>query len=83
MRISLDSEPAADGLTLVRFGTEPAPGWFTWRATAHELDDLEAALAIRKAMAATCPATTGEHSCIWPPGHAITHQCRACPEQWR
>jgi hypothetical protein len=81
--IRLAEQPAADGTTLVSFGTEGSPGWFSWAATDHELEDLEAVLALRKARVATCPAEHGEHACVWTPGHAILHQCRACPERWR
>lgn len=36
MRIDIAGQPDPDGLTLVSFGTEPEPGWFSWRATAAE-----------------------------------------------
>lgn len=57
MRIDIAGQPDPDGLTLVSFGTEPEPGWFSWRATAAELDDLDAALAARNpGRAALTPA---------------------------
>jgi hypothetical protein len=61
----------------------PGPGIFRIPVTDHDLDDLAAFLAIRTAMAHTCPATHGEHTCTMPPGHVLfAHQCRACPAQW-
>lgn len=53
--------------------------------TGHDLNDLEAILAQRKAMARTCPSTKDEHTCGLPPGphYAHLHVCRACPETWR
>jgi hypothetical protein len=82
VRITLDG-PGPDGLTLVSFGQPGQPGgWFTWTATAHELDDLEALLAGRD-LAAACDGTDGDHTCWLPPDHtAVSHQCRACPHQW-
>jgi hypothetical protein len=84
MRITLAPDPAADGTRRVAWGTEPEPGWFTWDATQHELDDLAALLAIDTAKATTCPETDGDHSCVLAPRHtgAMPHQCRACPHQW-
>lgn len=85
MRIDLaDPGVTADGLTLVSFGQQDTPGgWFTWSATDHELDDLEALLAARKAKIRTCPGRDGDHACWLPPDHtAAAHQCRACPHRW-
>jgi hypothetical protein len=80
------SPPDANGLRELAFG-DPAGGdgsWFTWLATQHDLNDLEAVLAADKAMARPCPAEDGEHTCGLPRHDSLgPHQCRACPETWR
>lgn len=81
MRITLGAA-GPDGLRELAFGRPPEPGWFSWRATQHDLNDLEAVLARDKAMARVCPAEDGEHTCGWPPGHGVPHTCRACPRRW-
>jgi hypothetical protein len=83
MRITL-APPGPDGRRELMVGAEGEPGWFTWDATQHQLDDLAAVLAADKAMARTCPAATGDHTCGLPPGphYAATHVCRACPHTW-
>lgn len=84
MKITLAAEPAAGGRRELAWGDRGAPGWFTWAATQHDLDDLAAVLALDTAKARACGGEHGEHTCILPPGHAggMRHQCRACPRQW-
>ena len=85
MKITLAPEPGVTGLRELAFGRQGDPGWFTWAATQHDLDDLEAVLALDKAKARACDDEHDGHTCILPPGHTggMRHQCRACPEQWR
>jgi hypothetical protein len=80
-------EPGENGLRELAIGDQANPGeegWFTWLATQHDLNDLEAVLATDKAKARTCPATDGDHTCglIPPPHYANAHVCRACPHTW-
>jgi hypothetical protein len=76
--------PGENGVRELAFGAEGDPdGWFTWLATQHDLNDLEAVLAADKAMARPCPAETGNHTCGLPRHDSFgPHVCRACPETW-
>jgi hypothetical protein len=72
---------ARGGLTELQL-THAGPGQ---AMTGHDLDDLEAALAQRKARITPCPAYRGDHACWLPSGHSpARHACRAgpCPETW-
>jgi hypothetical protein len=53
----------------------------------HDVNDLEFALAQRKAMSRRCPETDGEHTCALAPDHdkaaaTAAHQCRGCDRAW-
>ena len=52
--------------------------------TPHDLNDIEAELARRKAMSRRCDVTSGEHTCVLPPKHTCPerHLCRACTYEW-
>lgn len=80
MRITL-GDPRPDGTRELAFAPG-APGWFTWSASQHDLNDLEAVLAQDKAKAKVCPDEDGDHTCAMPPGHFLPHLCRACPRTW-
>lgn len=83
MRITI-CDPGPDGVIQVQFGDPSQTGWFSWDATEHDLGDLEAVLAQRKAMTGRCGAEDGEHTCgLWADHAApVGHQCRACPAEW-
>lgn len=51
----------------------------------HDLNDLEFALAQRKAMSSRCGEEHGEHTCGIMPDHThfIAHICRACTVEWK
>lgn len=76
MRVTLDTRD--DGRHTLTLGGTPWPG----PLTDHDLNDIEAFLAQRKAMARLCPGEDGEHTCTLPPGHLLPHMCRACRHAW-
>jgi hypothetical protein len=83
--VKMTIEDGLDGLADLVFPDPHAPSPRAWRVTGltqHDLNDIEAVLAARKAMARTCPAEDGDHTCGLPPGHPPGHQCRACPREW-
>ena len=50
--------------------------------TDHDMNDLEFALAQRKAMSRRCLRALGEHSCALAPPHGRAHVCRGCDTTW-